>query len=132
MGQTLSYKGLMRRPGHPDLRLYKCEVCSECCRKPECTRAEHRLISRDEREHLMQKMTDKLKTPEGRRKYGRRKYTVEPVFGDMKYNRNMRSLLLRGKLKAKGEFLIMCIAHNLRKIAKHIRGESPQVQTALA
>jgi len=47
---------------------------------------------------------------------------VEPVFGDMKYNRNYRGLLLRGKLKAMGEFLIMCVAHNLKKIAKYFTG----------
>ena len=42
---------------------------------------------------------------EGRAKYGKRKWMVEPVFGDMKQNRNYRGLLLRGELKALGEFL---------------------------
>ena len=70
----------------------------------------------------MQKMRDRLDTKEGKKKYGKRKYLVEPVFGDMKYNRNMRVLLLRGKLKAKGEFLMMCIAHNLKKIRKYLTG----------
>ena len=67
-------------------------------------------------------MRKRLDTEEGKRKYGMRKYMVEPVFGDMKHNRNMRGLLLREKLKAKGEFLLMCIAHNLRKIVGQIRG----------
>ncbi len=42
----------------------------------------------------------------------------------------MRQLLLRGKLKAKGEFLIMCIAHNLKKIAKWMTpiGGNPGLQ----
>jgi len=134
MGQTLAYKTTMRRTGQSDIRLYKCEACAECSRKSECTRAEYRQISRDARERLMQWMTEKLKTPEGKRKYGRRKYTVEPVFGDMKYNRGMRQLLLRGKLKAKGEFLIMCIAHNLKKIAKYIKtmGDNLQLEPMLA
>ena len=57
---------------------------------------------------------------EGRRLYSKRKYMVEPIFGDMKYNRNMRE-----KLKAMGEFLLMCIAHNLRKIAKYLPGRVP-------
>jgi hypothetical protein len=47
---------------------------------------------------------------------------VEPVFGDMKYNSNYKELLLRGKLKAMGEFLMMCIAHNLEKIARYLTG----------
>lgn len=132
MGQTLTYKVTMRRPGHSDIRLYKCGACGKCSRKPECTRAEYRQISRDAREHLMLQMAAKLQTPEGRRKYGKRKYTVEPVFGDMKYNRNMRVLHLRGKLKATGEFLLMCITHNLRKIAKHLMGEGPRLQAIQA
>jgi transposase len=120
MGKLLTYKGLMKREGKPDIRIYRCMDCPECERKQECTRAEYRTISLDPREYLMQKMRTRLDTEEGKRKYGKRKYLVEPVFGDMKYNRNMRGLLLRGKLKAKGEFLIMCIAHNVKKIAKCI------------
>jgi transposase len=55
---------------------------------------------------------------------------VEPVFGDMKQNRNYRGLLLRGKMRAMGEFLIMCIAHNLRKIARYLMeaGNGPILQ----
>lgn len=120
MGKTLAYKGLMKRECQPDIRIYKCNACPGCARKQECTKAEYRAISLDPREYLMQKMRAKLDTKDGKAKYGKRKYIVEPVFGDMKHNRNMRGLLLRGKLKAKGEFLIMCIAHNLRKIARHI------------
>ena len=59
---------------------------------------------------------------------------MEPVFGDMKQNRNMRGVWLRGKLKARGEFLIMCIVHNLKKIAKYVRATatSPQLQSLIA
>jgi transposase len=122
MEKFLAYTGLMKREGKPDIRIYKCNDCFGCERKEECTKAEYRTISLDPREYLMQKMRDKLDTTEGKKKYGERKYLVEPVFGDMKYNRNMRVLLLRGKLKAKGEFLMMCIAHNLKKIRKYLTG----------
>ena len=82
----------------------------------------------------MEAMRVRLATKEGKKKYRKRKCIVEPVFGDMKYNRNMRGVLLRGKLKAKGEFLIMCIAHNLKKIANYIRGMgcNPKLQLRLA
>ncbi len=96
--------------------------CTDCERKRECTKAKQRAISWDPREFLMQKMRVRLGTKEGKQKYGKRKYIVEPVFGDMKFNRNMRMLHLRGKLKAAGEFMIMCIAHNLKKIARKLRG----------
>jgi hypothetical protein len=122
MGEILPYKGLLKREGKPELRIYQCSECPGCQRRAECTRAEYRSISLDPREYLMQTMRARLATKEGKRKYGKRKCIVEPVFGDMKYNRNMRGVLLRGKIKAKGEFLIMCIAHNLKKIANYIRG----------
>jgi len=122
MGKKLKYKGLIKRQGNPDTRIYRCMDCPHCERKSECTKAKYRTISWDPRECLMQKMRARLDTEEGKQKYGKRKYMVEPVFGDMKHNRNMRQLLLRGKPKAKGEFLIMCIAHNLKKIAKYLRG----------
>lgn len=122
MGKTLPYKGLMKRQGKPDIRIYRCDACPGCERKAECTKAEYRTICLDPREYLFEKMRIRLGTKEGKGKYGKRKYLVEPVFGDMKYNRNMRQLLLRGKLKAKGEFLIMCISHNLKKIARYLIG----------
>lgn len=127
-GKTLTFKGLLKRHGKPDIRIYKCLDCPVCIRKPECTKADYRAISLDPREYLFEKMRSLLDTKEGKRKYSKRKYLVEPVFGDMKYNRNMRQLLLRGRLKAKGEFLIMCIAHNLKKIARclTVLGNNPE------
>ena len=124
MGENESPK----RHGKPDIRIYKCADCPGCKRKPECTKAERRTVAMDPREFLMRKMRARLDKPQGKRKYGKRKCLVEPVFGDLKHNRNMRGLLLRGKLKAGGEFLLMCISHNLRKIAGYIRPEklSPQ------
>jgi transposase len=120
MGKPLSFRGLQKREGKPDLRIYRCLDCLGCERKSECTKADYRTISLDSRESLMQKMRDRLESEEGRAKYGKRKWMVEPVFGDMKQNRNYRGLLLRGKLKAMGEFLMMCIAHNVRKIARYL------------
>jgi transposase len=130
MGKSLPYKGLLRREGKPDIRIYRCMDCPRCERKVECTKAECRSISRDPREFLMGKMRVRLDTKEGKEEYGKRKYMVEPIFGDMKHNRNMRGLWLRGKRKAGGEFLIMCIAHNLRKIARYIKvlNLEPQLQ----
>jgi transposase len=120
MGKPLPYRGLLRREGKPDIRIYRGTGCAGCERRGECTKAAYRTISLDPREYLMEKMRVRLETQEGKKKYGKRKWMVEPVFGDMKQNRNYRGVLLRGKMKAMGEFLIMCIAHNLRKIATYL------------
>ena len=122
MGKPLPYRGLLRREGRPDIRIYRGTGCAGCERRGECTKAAYRTISLDPREYLMEKMRVRLETQEGKKKYGKRKWMVEPVFGDMKQNRNYRGVLLRGKMKAMGEFLIMCIAHNLRKIATYLTG----------
>jgi transposase len=134
MGKFLPYKGLLRREGNPDIRIYRGMDCPQCERRLECTKAAYRTISLDPREFLMERMRLRLDTKEGKKKYGERKWIVEPVFGDMKQNRNMRGVWLRGKLKARGEFLIMCIAHNLKKIAKYVRppAPSPQLQPLTA
>lgn len=125
MGRLLPYQGSMKRKRKPEVRIYRCWDCPECGCKSDCTRAAYRRISVDPREHLMEKMRTRLETPEGRKKYSKRKYIVEPVFGDMKFNRKMGGMSLRGKLGARGEFLIMCIGHNLRKIAKYLSHTPP-------
>jgi hypothetical protein len=42
---------------------------------------------------------------------------VEPVFGQIKEARGFRRFLLRGKDKVAGEWSLICIAHNLLKLA---------------
>ncbi len=80
MGKTLTYKGLMKREGKPDIRMYRCDACPALNRRAECTKAEYRTISLDPREYLFEKMRVRLDTKEGKKRYSRRKYLVEPVF----------------------------------------------------
>ena len=47
--------------------------------------------------------------------YRRRKVTVEPVFGQIK-NRGFRGLLLRGLEKARGEWALITLSHNILKL----------------
>jgi hypothetical protein len=43
---------------------------------------------------------------------------VEPVFGNLKFNFGFTRFSLRGLAKVRGEFLLICIAHNLKKLAQ--------------
>ena len=61
-------------------------------------------------------MRKKLDSDQGKAIYGRRKHIVEPVFGQIKSAMGFTSFLLRGLEKVKGEFNLVTIAHNLRKI----------------
>ena len=63
-------------------------------------------------EHLRQK----LRTPEGKAIYAKRRETVEPVFGQIKERRGFRRFLLRGVDKVRAEWRIICLTHNLLKL----------------
>jgi transposase len=63
-------------------------------------------------------MRQKLRTPEGRRLYTRRKAIVEPVFGVLKEQRGMSSFRMRGLDKVRTEFTLSSIAYNLTRLHK--------------
>jgi len=65
------------------------------------------------------RMAAKVRTPEGRALYARRKVIVEPVFGQIKEARGFRRFLLRGLDKIRGEWRVVCLTHNLLKIWRY-------------
>ena len=62
------------------------------------------------------RMRRKLRTKRGRQRYGLRKQTVEPVFGQIKQGRGFRQFLLRSLEKVNREWLLICTGHNLLKL----------------
>jgi hypothetical protein len=62
------------------------------------------------------RMKQKLKTKVGKAVYAARKCVVEPVFGQIKQARGFRQFLLRGKEKVKGEWALVCLAHNVLRL----------------
>jgi hypothetical protein len=65
------------------------------------------------------RMAAKVRTPEGRALYARRKVIVEPVFGQSKEGRGFRRFLLRGLDNIRGEWCLVCLTHNLLKIWRY-------------
>lgn len=61
-------------------------------------------------------MKRKLLTKAGRAKYALRKQVVEPVFGQIKEARGFRRFLLRGLELVRGEWLLLCLTHNILKL----------------
>ena len=61
-------------------------------------------------------MAEKLRTPEGKARYRRRACTVEPVFGIIKSALGFRQFLLRGLKKVSGEWNLVCLAYNLKRL----------------
>ena len=63
-----------------------------------------------------QAMARKLATRAGAAAYARRKAVVEPVFGQIKQARGLRQFLLRGLAKARAEWSLITLTHNLLKL----------------
>jgi transposase len=67
-------------------------------------------------------MAYKLKTVIGKAIYGLRKCTVEPVIGILKEVLGFRQFSLRGELAAAGEWCLVCLAFNLKRLHTLLRG----------
>ena len=65
----------------------------------------------------MQAMAHRLKTQSGRAIYALRKQTVEPVFGIIKSVMGFRQFSMRGLRKVTGEWTLVCLAWNLKRMA---------------
>lgn len=61
-------------------------------------------------------MAEKLATEAGRALYRKRAQTVEPVFGIIKHVLGFRQFLLRGLHKVSGEWNLVCLAYNLKRL----------------
>ena len=66
---------------------------------------------------VVDRMKHRLKTRKGRKLYGLRKQTVEPVFGIIKSVMRFRQFLLRGLASVRGEWKLVTMAWNIKRMA---------------
>ena len=64
-----------------------------------------------------QRMKEKIDSLEGRRLYGDRFATVEPVFGNLRHNKGLDRFTLRGQKKVDGQWKLYCMVQNIEKLA---------------
>jgi transposase len=74
----------------------------------------------------LQAMQEKLKSPEGRARYRRRQASVEPTFGIIKRVLGFRQFLLRGQAKVSGEWQLVALAYNCKRLCRLRRTQSPK------
>jgi transposase len=67
------------------------------------------------------RMTRKLQTKMGAAIYATRKAIVEPVIGQIKHARGFRHFLLRGVVKVRNEWALVCTTHNVLKFYRLCR-----------
>ena len=100
-----------------------CELRARCLRTPEKTLVRQVCFFRGKAPGATESHTDRMKqaidSEEGRRRYGRRFATVEPVFGNVRGNKRMDRFTLRGRAKVDGQWKLYCVVHNIEKLAHH-------------
>lgn len=69
----------------------------------------------------VERMKHRLRTRQGRKLYGLRKQTVEPVFGVIKSVMRFRQFLLRGLAAVRGEWTLVTMAWNIKRMAAMVR-----------
>jgi len=125
-GQKLTFSHMQKVKNKQPLRLYRCRTFLECPQRGRCTQSRQgRTLTLNVYDSQFQAMRTKLDSPHGRRIYGRRKSMPEPVFGHIKTVLGFCQFHLRGLLKVGGEFTLVCIVHNLRKIINKLQASSP-------
>jgi transposase len=98
---------------------YECDHCADCPLKPQCTKAKgnRRIqVSFKLREYRRQ-AKDNLLSEQGITLRKQRGIEAESTFGDVKHNMGFRRFHLRGFEKVQTEWALICIAHNMRKLA---------------
>lgn len=109
-------------------KVYECESCKDCpvfkdCRGERAKAASNRRVRVNENlEAHKAKAKEKLASQKGIEKRSKRGTEVETPFGDIKYNMGHRRFILRRLEKVNIEFLLLAIAHNLRKVYCKITG----------
>jgi transposase len=70
-------------------------------------------------------MAAKLQTPAGREIYRLRKCTVEPAIGIIKETMGFRQFSLRGLANVQGEWILVCLAYNIKRLHSLLGGSVP-------
>ena len=100
-------------------RIYEAQECNGCPLKGQCTKAlgNRRAEISFQLQAWRLQARQNLTSEHGKRLRSQRGVEVESVFGRLKENWGFRRFLLRGIEKVKTEFGLLCMAHNIAKLA---------------
>lgn len=76
-------------------------------------------ITEERKDGLIEKMKQKIDSPQGRDIYSQRLGTVEPVFGNITSNIGIKRFSLRGKQKVNAQWQLMATIHNIFKLHRY-------------
>jgi hypothetical protein len=100
-----------------------CNHRTRCLRTPDKTKTRQVSFFQGKASTTRESYTDKMKrhidSAEGRIAYGRRFATVEPVFGNLRHNKQLNRFTLRGQKKVDAQWKLYCLVHNIEKLAHY-------------
>ena len=103
-----------------DAHCQSCKLREQCLKNPQnprgrqVTRFEPKASNPDDPSERMRRAID---SAHGRRLYSQRIGTVEPVFGNLRHNKRLTRLNLRGREKVNTQWHLYCMVHNIEKLA---------------
>ena len=105
-------------------RVYKAEemVCGGCSFQKRCAAKGNNTIYTDDKAIILAVMKEKMRKDASKEIYRKRKIIIEPVLGQIKTG-GFRRFSLRELEKAAGEFSIVCMVSNFKKIVIKIKSE---------
>jgi len=99
-------------------RNYVCDDCGDCRYKTECIKKgdQRWLVVSMRLLEYQKQIRKKLLSPDGEKLRRRRGWEIETVFGDLKHNRGLHRMQLRGLAKITAEIALHLIGYNLRRL----------------
>lgn len=120
--------GEFETPNGPHMRFRGyLKDCRNCPLQAQCMKKEIKdqgrqvsvLIDSRRKTSNLDKMKKIIDSDEGKRKYSRRMWTIEPVFGNICSNKGLDKLSLRGEKKVTAQWQLYCMVHNIEKLWRY-------------
>lgn len=98
-----------------------CELRERCLRHPDrtATRQVAFFYRTESPLRFTERMRQAIDSERGRALYGRRIATVEPVFANLRHNKQLNRFTLRTQRKVNVQWTLYCLVHNIEKLAHH-------------
>ena len=114
--EALKFTGTKRDCG-------RCPMRSRCLRKPESTPVRQvaiflrKVVFHQQLEQAVERMKQLVDSERGHELIAKRFAAVEPVFGNLRFNKALNRFTLRGRSKVDGQWKLCCLVHNIEKLA---------------
>lgn len=103
----------------------KCPLRVQCLRHPQRTQVRQvaiflrKVIFERKLEQAVERMKALIDSERGHELIAQRFATVEPVFGNIRFNKALNRFTLRGRTKIEGQWKLSCLVHNIEKLANN-------------